>query len=153
MPTIPTQITFKFLIFWGIAMLPLISHSQSLSLNLPVFEDYMRRQQLLGNLDSASSFMIRPLYPTQAFDTKGGDLDKTFMDEGTSRFNFFLPDKKGRVEVLPVMLRGQYNSDYAFGINNGPMIPNSGMQYLFSAGVYLEYGPLSVQLQPADAFR
>ncbi|WP_163381925.1 capsule assembly Wzi family protein [Cyclobacterium sp. SYSU L10401] len=123
--------------------------SQSVSLNLPVYGDYMRRQQLMGNLSGESSFMIRPLYPTEVFDTSNGlDLDESFTDEDLSEFNFSTKDNKGRFQILPLMFRGQHNSAYGFGINDGPMIPNRGMQYLFNAGVFFEYGPLSIQFQP-----
>lgn len=122
---------------------------QSVSLNLPVYNDYMRRQQLLGNLSGTSSFMIRPLYPKEVFDKSNGlDLDETFTDEDLSDFNFSTKDNKGKFQVLPFMIRSQFNEAYGFGINDGPMIPNKGIQYLVNAGVYFEYGPLSIQLQP-----
>lgn len=126
-----------------------VAWGQSVSLNLPIYGEYMRRQQLLGNLSESSSFMIRPLYPQEAFGTSNGmDLDETFTDEDLSEFNFRTKDNKGRFQVLPVMVRTQFNEGYGFGINDGPMIPNRGMQYLFNAGFYFEYGPLSIQLQP-----
>lgn len=148
MPTTLIKI-IQYALFAGLTISPLLGFSQSVSLNLPVFEDYLRRQQLLGNLDSATSWMIRPLYPTQAFATpKEVDLDNTFTGESFSWPQFALFNKKGEVKLLPAMARTQYNADYAFGINNGPMIPNSGMQYLVSVGAFFEYGPLSIQLQP-----
>ncbi|MEX0883289.1 MAG: capsule assembly Wzi family protein [Cyclobacteriaceae bacterium] len=123
--------------------------AQSVNLNLSIMEDYMRRQQLLGNLDAKSSFMIRPLYPGKAFGKSNGiDLDGTFTDDDLSSFSFRTMDKKGKFLLLPAIMKGQYNGEYAFGINDGPMIPNAGLQYVFSAGVYFEYGPLSIQIQP-----
>ncbi len=128
---------------------PNLSMAQSVSLNFPIFEDYMRRQQLLGELDSGVSFMIRPLYPGQAFGKDNGvDLDGTFTDEDLSEFSFSSKDGKGSFMMMPGMLRTQYNSNYAFGINNGPMIPNAGMQVMASVGVFAEYGGFSFQIQP-----
>ncbi|HTK22209.1 MAG TPA: capsule assembly Wzi family protein, partial [Mucilaginibacter sp.] len=40
------------------------------------------------------------------------------------------------------------NSDHPYGWNDGPMIPSKGFQFLMSGGLYLQYGPLSVQLKP-----
>lgn len=122
---------------------------QSLSLNLREMEDYLRRQQLLGKSDSTVSFMIRPLFPQQSLDKDNGiDLDGTFTNENLSKSNFKSTDGKGRLQVLPLTWRSQYNSNYAFGLNDGSMIPNRGLQNMISAGVYGEYGPLSIQLQP-----
>jgi hypothetical protein len=140
--------TASFILVHLWASVPL-AWGQSVSLNLPIYGEYMRRQQLLGNLSENSSFMIRPLYPQQAFGTSNGlDLDETFTDEDLSNFNFRTKDQKGRFQLLPLMVRTQFNEGYGFGINDGPMIPNKGMQYLFNAGIYFEYGPLSIQLQP-----
>src|SRR3546814_11686150 len=36
-------------------------HAQTIPVGLPVLEDYYRRQQPLGHVDSAISFSIRPL--------------------------------------------------------------------------------------------
>lgn len=50
--------------------------AQSIAVGAPSLEDYLRRLQLTGKVDSASSFMIRPLIPTAAFGLAHGfDLD------------------------------------------------------------------------------
>ncbi|WP_158858780.1 capsule assembly Wzi family protein [Lunatibacter salilacus] len=122
---------------------------QSLSLNQREMEDYLRREQLLGKTDSTISFMIRPLYPQQSLKKDNGiDLDGTFTDEDLSKIKFRFLENKGRFQILPVMWRTQYNSNYAFGLNDGSMIPNRGLQHLISMGFYGEYGPFSIQLQP-----
>ncbi|HSI75274.1 MAG TPA: capsule assembly Wzi family protein [Lunatimonas sp.] len=122
---------------------------QSLSLNQREMEDYLRREQLLGKTDSTVSLMIRPLYPQQSLKKDNGiDLDGTFTDEDLSKINFRFLENKGRFRVLPVMWRTQYNSNFAFGLNDASMIPNRGLQHLLSLGVYGEYGPISIQLQP-----
>lgn len=122
---------------------------QSLSQNQREMEDYLRREQLLGNSDSSVSFMIRPIYPQQSLGKDNGiDIDGTFTDEVLSGVNFKFLEKKGRFQVLPLMLRTQHNSNYGFGLNDGAMIPNRGLQTLVSMGVFAEYGPLSIQLQP-----
>ena len=52
------------------------SKAQSIAVGAPSLEDYLRRLQLTGKVDSAASFMIRPLIPTAAFGLAHGfDLD------------------------------------------------------------------------------
>lgn len=54
-------------------------HAQSISLNTPGLDEYLRRKQLLGEISGYSSFAIRPLYPVEAFDRSSAfDLDSTF---------------------------------------------------------------------------
>jgi len=124
--------------------------SQTVPLNTPVLEEYMRRMQLLGKLDEKSSFAIRPLHPVYAFDRENGlDLDSTFTDIDQSKIHHYFDQKReGMIMAMPVTLRTQFNSDYAFGLNNGAMIPNSGFQHLISAGLFFKEGKFSIQLQP-----
>lgn len=126
------------------------SLAQTVPVGTPVLDDYLRRAQLLGNVDSASSFMIRPLYPASAFGVKYGfDLDSSVVDMDLSEVHtFFGKDNKGKFLMMPAVARFQYNSTYAFGVNDGAFIPNRGLQTILSPGAYMEYGPLSVQFQP-----
>ncbi|MEP4375945.1 MAG: hypothetical protein ABJ333_12915, partial [Algoriphagus sp.] len=66
------MMTIKFLkgCFGALFLTLLGSHfaaAQTVPVGTPVLDDYLRRAQLLGLVDSASSFMIRPLYPVEAF--------------------------------------------------------------------------------------
>lgn len=139
-----------FLIFLSLlGFRPFWSDAQSVSLNTPILEDYLRRQQLIGNLDSTYSFMIRPISPAKAFGKENSlDVDGTFTDLDSSETSFFTEDGKGWFQALPVIFRSQYNSNVAFGVNDGAMIPNSGLQFILSGGLYFEYGNFSVQFQP-----
>lgn len=122
--------------------------AQSIGLNYPIYDDYMRRQQLLGNLSEETSFMIRPLYPTEAFNKRNAfsleenNEDSDLPQPGSPNF------KKPKFTALPPMIKSRYNSDLPFGINDGQMIPNKGLQLNASVGIYFEYGPLTLQLQP-----
>lgn len=123
--------------------------SQTINLNTPSLEEYLRRQQLLGNLDSVYSFMIRPVSPSVSFGMENGvDLDGTFTDPNQSKTSFTTDGGRGKFRTLPLSFRSQYNSKAAFGINNGAMIPNRGLQWVLSGGIYYEYDRLSVQFQP-----
>jgi len=124
--------------------------SQTIPVGTPLLDDYLRRAQLLGKIDSASSFMIRPLYPVQAFDVKDGfDLDSSVVDfDNSSVHRRFGKNGEGKFLVMPVILRMQYNSKYAFGVNDGAFIPNRGLQNLINGGAYAEYKGFSIQFQP-----
>ncbi|WP_100628926.1 capsule assembly Wzi family protein [Algoriphagus formosus] len=138
------------LIFW-IFLIGNVS-AQTIPLGMPVLDDYLRRAQLLGRVDSASSWMIRPLYPTEAFGVKDGfDLDSSVVDFDQSRFHRFVDVDSARqlkLLMLPASYRLQYNSTYAFGVNDGAMIPNRGFQQVLSFGAYAEFGKWSLQFQP-----
>ena len=133
------------LLLWGQAT---VGHT--IPVGTPALEDYLRRLQLMGKIDSTSSWMIRPLVPTSAFGLANGfDLDSTLVDLEKSIFHHRLTKKtKGKLLTLPAVYRTQYNSNYAFGTNDGAMIPNRGLQQVFSLGVFLEWWKLSLQLQP-----
>lgn len=124
--------------------------AQTIPVGTPVLDDYLRRAQLLGLVDSASSFMIRPLYPVFAFGVKDGfDLDSSIVDLDNSSFHRrFGKDSIGKFLVLPATYKLQYNSTYAFGVNDGAFIPNRGFQNILSGGVYAEYRKFSLQIQP-----
>lgn len=124
--------------------------AQTVPVGMPVLDQYLRRAQLLGLVDSSSSFMIRPIYPTEAFGVKDGfDLDSSIVDMDLSTVHrYFGEDKKGKFLVLPAVVKAQYNSTYAFGVNDGAFIPNRGFQTILSPGIYAEYGNWSFQFQP-----
>jgi hypothetical protein len=56
--------------------------------------------------------------------------------------------KKTVIKILPFDWIQQYNSKTPFIENDAAMIPAVGYQTLFSAGVYLKCGILSIQLKP-----
>ncbi len=130
------------------------SFGQTIPVGTPVFDDYLRRAQLMGKVDSLSSFMIRPLYPVSAFGWKDGfDQDSSLVDVESSEFHGdFGPKQEVKFRVLPAVYKFQYNSTYAFGVNDGVMIPNRGVQQVFSPGVYAEFKNFSLQVQPEILF-
>ncbi|WP_460538933.1 capsule assembly Wzi family protein [Echinicola sediminis] len=123
--------------------------AQSVSLSTPLMEEYLRRQQILGETEKDFSFMVKPVVPDQAFDLwKGNDVFyKTGLHYPVSESN---NGSKTSINVkpLPVIFNTQHNSAYPFGQNNGGMVPNRGLQILLSSGAYFEYGKFSLQFQP-----
>ena len=127
------------------------SFSQRVPVGMPSFDEYMRRLQLTGQVDSASSWMIRPILPTAAFGwSTGYSADSIGANEKVlfGAYDKFGKNGKGKFLILPAVYRAQFNSEYAFGVNDGVMIPNRGLQQVFSAGAYVEYGKFSLQVQP-----
>ena len=125
---------------------------QPIPTNLPVFEESLRRGQLLGMVDSSRSFTVRPLYPTAAEKFSDGyRIHEIFPSadsvQGAPLLKTFLKGH-GKVLVLPPSFQTQFNSRHPYGWGDGAMIPNRGYQHLMSAGVYGQVGPLRIQLRP-----
>ena len=125
--------------------------AQSLPVGTSAVEDYYRRAQLLGKIDTLSSFTVRPIFP-QFINKK---TDAFYLDSTEHRYDLLNIDSpwmrnKGAEKflLLPITLQNQVNSDHPYGWNDGPMIPAKGLQTLFSAGVYFQYGVLSLQIKP-----
>jgi len=125
--------------------------SQSLPVGTAGIEDYYRRKQLLGDLDSSVSFSFRPIHPTAAFKINNIFKPDSISNSGT-KFKFVDPvhflGKLGVVKVLPLTWLQQVNSHHPYGWNDGAMIPSKGYQTMISGGFFAKLGPLSIQLRP-----
>lgn len=128
----------------------LSSQAQTIPVGMPIFEDYYRRAQLLGKFDETVSFASRPLFPSSVYGMDFFDPDSTLFLDRVSNFDGLWEFGKGRglLKLLPVSILTQYNSRHPEGINDGAMIPARGFQTMISAGLYVKYGPLSIQLRP-----
>lgn len=129
-----------------VAVLP-SSYAQTLPVGTTGYDDWYRRKQLLGELDSTLSFSIRPLTATAL---QQGDL---YPNEWESR-SVILGNREDRsfIEVLPISWQHQVNTAYPYGWNDGAMIPARGYQTLFSAGFYAQYKWFSLRVQPEFVF-
>lgn len=101
-----------------------VLHPQTIPVGIPHYDDYARRQQLMGDTLQQASLMIRPV----------------FKQAGTG--NEFV------LKAMPLVWKQRYTSDRPEGFSDGAMIPARGYQMLVSGGVYLQKGILSVQLMP-----
>ncbi len=124
--------------------------AQSLPVGTPVLNDYYRRMQLLGKVDSNVSFTVRPLLSKTGLNTQNlFDPDSTLKQDHWIGFGAVSFGKgKGIFQILPLTWQQQYNSDHPYGWNDGAMIPAKGYQTMVSGGFFVKYGPLSVQLRP-----
>jgi hypothetical protein len=115
--------------------------AQSLPVGTPGIEDYYRRAQLTGTVDTNVSFTIRPLFPGQINNNQRKDAPilKSLWQNN---------DQKYGVNLLPLTFQTQFTSHHPYGWNDGAMIPAKGLQALISGGIFARYGPLTVQLKP-----
>ena len=125
--------------------------AQSLPVGTPVLEDYYRRAQLLGQVDSSISFTSRPLFPTASMKLNNtfdpySTLENGQLSKSDGRYRF--ANNRGIVQLLPFTWQQQYNTHHPYSLNDGAMIPARGYQSMISGGVYAQYGPLSIQVQP-----
>ncbi|RNL56917.1 capsule assembly Wzi family protein [Pedobacter jejuensis] len=124
--------------------------AQTIPVGTPLIEDYYRRAQLLGKLDSSISYSVRPL-SAEALKT-----DNIFDPEGTLEADSWIKSSgpiqfangKGVFQILPFSWQQQFNSHHPYGWNDGAMIPAKGYQTLVSGGFFAKFGPLSIQLKP-----
>ncbi|RZK92478.1 MAG: hypothetical protein EOO98_03005 [Pedobacter sp.] len=122
-------------------------YAQTIPVGTAVTEDYYRRLQLLGKLDSSISFSNRPLSAEalkqeDIFNPETGD--SWLKSSGPVRF----ANGKGIFQILPFSWQQQINAHHPYGWNDGAMIPAKGHQTLISGGFYAKFGPLSIQLKP-----
>lgn len=133
----------KILLLVSFAGVCISLKAQVLPVGTPVLEDYYRRLQLLGKLDSTISFNIRPL--TNAALKQSNIYDP----EGTQNLNsIYRKGRHGMIQLMPIEWKNQLVSSYPSGWNDGSMIPATGYQTYLSAGIYVEYKFLSIQLRP-----
>jgi len=104
----------------------------------------VRNLQLKGLTDPLQSFTVRPTY----FNRKLNLLN--LIDSANKiefkKINF---NKSGDgLTLLPAILTTKFNSHHPYGWNDETMIAAKGLQTRVSAGIYAQWGPLSVQLRP-----
>ncbi|MBK1439388.1 hypothetical protein JHJ32_05255 [Parapedobacter sp. ISTM3] len=122
---------------------------QTLPLGTPVLEQKIRRDQLLGLIDSNISFTVRPLtyesiiHPDNQAKRPDYYLNKEIISSVDSGFS---------LQLMPIVWEHQYNSKLPYGWNDGGMIPSVGYQTMIGAGIYAKYKWFSLQLRPELVF-
>jgi len=132
--------------------------AQSVSLLNQGLNDAVRRAQLWGSVPAtSSSFCVRPVNAVLALgftDPYGFDAKYDFTRPGDDTVKALAPQLKYKdlayVRAVPVVTRLQFNSHHDYGWQDGPMIPNKGLQVYTSAGVYgrLYKGLVEFQFAP-----
>lgn len=123
--------------------------SQIIPLNFPILNDYLRREQILGNLNEDYSFNYRPIMIEKAFHEL---KDKTINESNNLtkiKKRLISNNKSGfNINLLPLQLNTVFNSSNPYGWGNGAIIPARGFQTLISAGVSIQWNNLSIQINP-----
>ncbi len=128
----------KGLLFFCLLTVVLSGFGQSIQSGLPIFEENLRRKQILDSADQKASFLIRPV--------SGSDLLYRVFPE----FLFEYPDVE--IYALPLISISRYNNKRPYGWGDYGMIPGRGMQQYLSSGFLVKYKFLHFQLQPELVF-
>lgn len=142
--------TFQFILVF-ILFIPVVSWAQSLSVGMPVLNEVYRRDQLLGKVNPDVSFTSLPLFPVEALKVQDSfDPDSTLNKNNFMNFDgrITFDHARGKVQLLPVIWKNQYNTFHPAGFNDGVMVPARGYQTMISAGIFVKYRFLSIQLEP-----
>jgi len=144
------KIFFILSIVLGVTCISGKVRAQSIPVGTPVLDDYYRRMQLLGKVDSNLSFTVRPIFPGSTSELHDVyDPDSTFKHDywkATGPVSF--ANGLGVFQILPLTWQQQFNSDHPYGWNDEAIIPAKGYQTMISGGLYIKFGPLSIQLRP-----
>lgn len=123
---------------------PVVLFSQSLPANQIIFEDYLRREQLVGKIPT-SSFLLRPLISADSIKSTILHYSHTFLEKDSTIF--FSPE----IKLLPISMGSQLGSGNPYP-EGGKFFQAKGYQQWVSAGIYGSFGPLSIQIQPELVF-
>ncbi|MBG6236632.1 hypothetical protein IWX76_003226 [Pedobacter sp. CAN_A7] len=123
------------------------AYGQTLPVGSPGLDDYYRRLQLMGKLDSNLSFAVRPLFKEAILQDDIFDPDSLAKSSVFNRNKSFASGN-GTFQLLPVSWQQHFNSNHPYGWNDGGMIPAKGYQTMVTAGFFAKFGPLSIQLKP-----
>jgi hypothetical protein len=126
------------------SFLALIFSLQSFAQNLPanqsVFEEYIRRSQLLSN-NTSSSFLSRPISLADSLLTDS--VSYSMKLASSSEANFW----KSQVSLLPIFSGTQAGTGNPYP-EASKFLVVKGVQQWVSTGVHASFGPFSLQLQP-----
>jgi hypothetical protein len=92
-------------------------------------DDTLRNLQLMGKLDPNQSLTIRPYFSQRSIPDSSGKIKPQFVK-------------------LPSIITVKFNSHHPYGWNDQGMLAAKGLQTELTAGIFAQYGPVSVQLQP-----
>lgn len=114
-----------------------------------VFDEYIRRKQLNGELDSTFSFTVRP-FNLRTFKAEQFSDSDSLLNFGKSIFESSVGNSS--IIVLPFSWQQLYKGNPTFSRNDGAIIQSKGYQSFISAGIAAKFGPLSIQMQPEYVF-
>ena len=122
--------------------------AQTVSLNLRIYEEAIRRGQLLGEVDSLLSFNVRPLHREGNENWFLNGVDFPYFSKKLIHLN----QNKVTLDLLPVNVYSEYNSHHPYGWNNGSLLRARGLQTQLSGGFLSKIGGLHIQVRPEFNF-
>ena len=114
-------------------------NSQNINVNNEFNYSLIRSQILSGELNSDYSLNIKPLNFSNGFNNLLKDEYKVLVNNEKNNFE---------IKFLGIDYFIEYNTSHPYNRNNGSMIPNKGYQHIISPGIFLRFGPLTIQFQP-----
>lgn len=141
------KLKYVFL-YWSSLIFSVSALAQTVPAGSPVFEEALRRKQLLGELDSSVSFNLRPLRLNFMSGEAVYEEEYAFFKEGSRMGAIDRQTSKVAFSILPIQNTIQFNSGRPYGWGNGMMISNVGGQNYTTGGVSVKYHFLNIQLQP-----
>ena len=121
-------------------LLSLQSFAQNLPANQSVFEEYIRRSQLLTK-NSSSSFLSRPIAFADSLHTDA--VSYSMRLASSSETNFW----KSQVSLLPIFSGTQVGTGNPYP-EASKFLVDKGFQQWVSTGLYSTLGPFTLQFQP-----
>ena len=116
-----------------------IGFAQNTSFLSDGVNDFLRRSQLLGNIDIHSSLINGSF----SANYKGIDSLIDWKSRSVSK-----DQSRLTLHYLPMSVVQQYNSHHAYGWNDEGMIPAKGLQTMVSGGIEASMGHFSLQFKP-----
>lgn len=108
-------------------------------------DENIRDLQLLGKISPENSLTIRPYYT----DTKVSYDSVIHLIDSSVHYNGYVYKSSNfNVRLLPVSYLQKYNSDHPYGWNDGALNYSKGYQSSLSAGVFVQWRKLKIQLRP-----
>lgn len=101
-----------------------------------VFEENIRRSQLLGQDTLNHSMSIRPIAISSAMNNR---IQRTMSKSKNEKYNF---------STTPLEVKYEYNSRNPHASYNGSMLPSKGSQMILSPGLSITTPFLKAQFQP-----
>ncbi len=132
----------KYILILGLFLISFYSNGQSIPVSNQLIQDWLRIKKLKGEADSTFSLTLKPV-SSSFLETQSDSLEIPYTSK-----NIFAGSDLFVLKLLPFTFDQQYNSSNSYGWNDGMMIPAKGYQQYISGGVFLEAGPLSIQIQP-----
>ncbi len=125
-------------IYFFLILFSLNIYNQNINVNNNYNYENIRASILNQNLFTENSLNIRPL--------NIANFDGLILTQYKNIFK----NKNETIEIksLGVDYFLEFNSKHPYNRNNGTMIPNTGYQHIFSPGIFLRFGILSIQLKP-----